>query len=584
MSKRTRAVIRARKQKKAFQRRGSPSHINNLPFEILALIFLTIRDAALSLEWLRVASVCRHWRHVALETGTLWAQLRLLRPLSAPFVSVLLDRSGEADLHLEVNTMGGDINGIVALILQHVHRLCSLSISFHYDQTLAVQRTLDGVKPRLRTLALRADYEDVAGDDMDNDIYVVSSLSLSPPDVPALRHLSIAWVIVETPYPILRDLVSLELDGFNGQRLGLRIDRIEQWIRDVLETASSTLEHLTLKRLDRFDREPETEPMEFLKLRNLNMREDNSGEAIASFLNIIRLPATASLNLHSSSHNRWHVPSMDFADTTNPIPFLPDERGKALPALLRAKVLPGPRAGKDFECTAWADGAESTVCQATAYPEDLPYGEKFEIMSFPMVGALDTLLPREIIEEFECHFPAQLDMFGTWPGHVGGFLKLRRCTFGGTRAIKELLVLLSRCGGIPTLEEITLCVLEVADSILDVFRSIAEWRSCGKGKLVAPPVLRFRLPQRMASCTETRVKIARLNAEMIRTSVEVYFLDCEICHRKPPKGKQPCYDAPGAFFSLTWTGHGPKPRSSQWRSGSGMSPSHHRNGGHDSSV
>lgn len=39
------AMIRARKQKKALQRRAFPSHIHNLPFEILALIFLTIRDA-----------------------------------------------------------------------------------------------------------------------------------------------------------------------------------------------------------------------------------------------------------------------------------------------------------------------------------------------------------------------------------------------------------------------------------------------------------------------------------------------------------------------------------------------------------
>ncbi|OJT06108.1 hypothetical protein TRAPUB_3043 [Trametes pubescens] len=545
MNPRTHSMIRAR-QRKAPQQRGPSTTIHDLPFEILATIFLTFRDAAPSLEWIRLAWVCRHWQHVALETRTFWAQLHLICPLNLSLVSVLLCRSGESDLNVEVDVTGRNVrdhknNGlmIMGLILAHARRLRSLAVTFHYDQTLAIQMALSGVKPRLNTLVLRADYEEVAGDNINEGFYVVSQLSLSLSDVPALRHLSIAHLVVDAPEPILRNLVSLELHGFYGLRLGLGVARIEEWIHDVLGTTSSTLEHLTLKRFDCFQQDLEIAPIEFQKLRSLKMREDTcNGWSIESFLNIARLPATTSLDLHDSSHVVWRVPPVDFANSTAPIPFRADDRNEALAVLLRAKVLPGPRAGEEFDCTRWASDTESTVWRATTDPRDLPNGDEFTHDLFQMTDALGTVLAREIVEEYECHFPAQRDTFDAWPGPAGGFLKLRKCTFGGTRAIEELLVLLSQCGGIPTLEEMTLCVPEMADSILDVFRQIAEWRSCGKGKLVAPSLLRFRLPQRLWNCVETSAKIAQLHAEMARTSVEVYYLDCQICHRKQPKGKQ----------------------------------------------
>jgi len=152
--------------------------ISDLPPEVLSEIFLytaavdsedtysTLWSTWTSYGWIRVSHVCKHWRSVALSCPALWCNLTMTR---REWTTELLARSKKAPLYVTMTSpvvAGGSVSGssrpsvpedseeTVALVLSHLARMRSLSITVKHPFTNRTLQLLDGPVPLLESLTI----------------------------------------------------------------------------------------------------------------------------------------------------------------------------------------------------------------------------------------------------------------------------------------------------------------------------------------------------------------------------------------------------------------------------------------------
>ncbi|KAF5333284.1 hypothetical protein D9611_002792 [Ephemerocybe angulata] len=116
-----------------------------LPPEILARIFIDLASMGLSawytlaankkprkvsVSWLRVTFVCRHWRSVALQSPSLWSNLVFS---NANLAEAMLTRSKGAPLTIWYNGMKDKPSSVLTTALSSVDRLRSVKFSLDKD-------------------------------------------------------------------------------------------------------------------------------------------------------------------------------------------------------------------------------------------------------------------------------------------------------------------------------------------------------------------------------------------------------------------------------------------------------------------
>ncbi|KAG9217753.1 hypothetical protein CCMSSC00406_0003558 [Pleurotus cornucopiae] len=111
-------------------RRNTHSEIAVLPSEILAIVFLEMKNSASKNgSWMNVAEVCRGWRDVALASPQLWCSFDLSDPDRA---LVLLKRSRPAPLHISCgNTpliITEENEDMIKSIMAEIHRIQELDL------------------------------------------------------------------------------------------------------------------------------------------------------------------------------------------------------------------------------------------------------------------------------------------------------------------------------------------------------------------------------------------------------------------------------------------------------------------------
>ena len=112
-------------------RRNTLVPISNLPPEILARVFhlLVLKEPPFfvrrKLGWIRVTHVCRHWRQVALDDSSLWAQIiwGSQTVTNIKWISEMLARAKNAPLDIEFYNVLESSPEAILMILPHLSHI-----------------------------------------------------------------------------------------------------------------------------------------------------------------------------------------------------------------------------------------------------------------------------------------------------------------------------------------------------------------------------------------------------------------------------------------------------------------------------
>ena len=146
--------------------------ISVLPPETLCEVFLHVAGIGdrghdglptdSSYRWIRITHVCKHWRAAALSCPTLWTKLRVTT--QQPWMTEILARSKKAPLDVTAilsepvsarpsSPLADECS--LTMVLEHLARIRSLSITIQKGLTIRVVQLLDGPAPLLESLVLR---------------------------------------------------------------------------------------------------------------------------------------------------------------------------------------------------------------------------------------------------------------------------------------------------------------------------------------------------------------------------------------------------------------------------------------------
>ena len=135
--------------------------IFRLPNEVLAEIFFEVRDSLNDNTWMRVMSVCRVWRDVAISVPRLWStiELDLDMPNEEELLKLALHRSKQAPLDVTVSTRAQalPVHNILRLdtLAEHVHRFRYVRIrTIHKESLDQISAAFSAPAPQLKTLRL----------------------------------------------------------------------------------------------------------------------------------------------------------------------------------------------------------------------------------------------------------------------------------------------------------------------------------------------------------------------------------------------------------------------------------------------
>lgn len=138
--------------------------IYRLPNEVLAEIFFEVRDSLSDNTWMRVMSVCRLWRDIAISVPRLWSTIELDLDMANEEVllgglELVLHRSKQAPLDVTVSTRGQTlpVDKIRRLntLAKHVHRFRYVRIrTIHKESLDRISAAFAAPAPQLKTLRL----------------------------------------------------------------------------------------------------------------------------------------------------------------------------------------------------------------------------------------------------------------------------------------------------------------------------------------------------------------------------------------------------------------------------------------------
>ncbi|EIN06500.1 hypothetical protein PUNSTDRAFT_136359 [Punctularia strigosozonata HHB-11173 SS5] len=170
--------------------------VNNLPVELLSMIFqFWVSDdrspSSYSSLKCAVAHVCKQWRHVALDTPSLWNLVDLGRPLLA---QKLLDHCRHP-IHLVwkgATELSGDMETLLSHLRQCPERIQAITLDGSPELLDAVVKSAFANLPSTRTLS-------IVSDDKAHDHDLVSIRGL---ETPALECLEIEGFVVPWTCPM----------------------------------------------------------------------------------------------------------------------------------------------------------------------------------------------------------------------------------------------------------------------------------------------------------------------------------------------------------------------------------------------
>lgn len=135
-----------------------------LPNEVLAEIFFEVRDSLNDNTWMRVISVCRLWRDVAISVPRLWSTIELDLDMTSEEallggLKLVLHRSKQAPLDVTVSTRAQTlpVHKILRLdtLAKHVHRFRYVRIrTIHKESLDQISAAFSAPAPQLKTLRL----------------------------------------------------------------------------------------------------------------------------------------------------------------------------------------------------------------------------------------------------------------------------------------------------------------------------------------------------------------------------------------------------------------------------------------------
>ena len=150
----------------SFVRTSQNQHrpVFRLPNEVLAEIFFEVRDSLNDNTWMRVMSVCRLWRDVAVSVPRLWSTIELDLDMTNEEallggLKLVLHRSKQAPLDVTVSTRAQalPVHKILRLdtLAKHVYRFRYVRIrTIHKESLDQISTAFSAPAPQLKTLRL----------------------------------------------------------------------------------------------------------------------------------------------------------------------------------------------------------------------------------------------------------------------------------------------------------------------------------------------------------------------------------------------------------------------------------------------
>ncbi|KAH9890608.1 hypothetical protein C8Q73DRAFT_132635 [Cubamyces lactineus] len=253
---------------------NSHAPIHRLPDELLAEIFLEIRQDDVSYmwdtssldraSWFGLTAVCRSWRLIACGTPFLWQNFSVGRTIHIGLFKIFLRRSGNVSLMLRFNGTRR-MAPLLSELRGHFHRIAHLDLNrMPVLQAKAVARFLREDMPSLKVLLVSfgvlgsdrplSDNEDVDIDGGDEDHHRDLLLegrpliALIPRDTqfPSLKELMLRNVALTPPSSLAHSLTSLILENCNAHSWPLTA--FASFVKEC-----SCLEYLNLRRYHFYD-------------------------------------------------------------------------------------------------------------------------------------------------------------------------------------------------------------------------------------------------------------------------------------------------------------------------------------------
>lgn len=135
--------------------RNSLLPVSRIPEEVLIRIFRSISNeekpfkrTEIWWDWLVLTKVCKRWRDAALRCSVLWAELRNFSKIDK--IRAFLERSGQADLLIDLPALKENASQIIESLTPHMWRVRALKVSFR-DRDVSLKSLQD----RLRDLTAR---------------------------------------------------------------------------------------------------------------------------------------------------------------------------------------------------------------------------------------------------------------------------------------------------------------------------------------------------------------------------------------------------------------------------------------------
>ncbi|KIK01161.1 hypothetical protein K443DRAFT_576640 [Laccaria amethystina LaAM-08-1] len=274
-------------------RRNSLAGISRFPTEILSRIFICCaatcergEPAQLTMDWVKVTHVSRHWRTVAIGCPRLWTTLVFTQPR---WVEEMLKRSKMAPLVIDAR-VGSKSTEAVQLAMDHISRVRELSIVCPSASSLGkLFSSVPRAAPMLQILVLSTTINYYA--DPFRDKYSIPT-ELFSDDSSQLRRLELIHCNLDWTSHLLKGLTHLKIhDTAPGTRPSTSL------FLDVLEQLP-TLTVLDLKDALPSDGSSTVSHQRNVKLRSLtNLHLSDPGSDCANALRHLSVPSSATLKL-----------------------------------------------------------------------------------------------------------------------------------------------------------------------------------------------------------------------------------------------------------------------------------------------
>ncbi|KAH9047734.1 hypothetical protein EDB84DRAFT_1460873 [Lactarius hengduanensis] len=202
-------------------RRNALTPISSLPTEVIAAIFSFLLPIAPSpftilgerpdqLTWLRVASVCHHWREIALNQPLFWNHVDLTTLTSAGAAGILA-RAKTVPLYLEARVPIGQwddarFSEFQKELQARVSHTCHLAIS---AERFRLRKTLEGLVSPAPTLEYLSLFSDGHWNSAISKVFIPDTLFDGT--TPRLSHLQLHQCDISWKSPLLKGLKYLQI-------------------------------------------------------------------------------------------------------------------------------------------------------------------------------------------------------------------------------------------------------------------------------------------------------------------------------------------------------------------------------------